>query len=138
MEGSPCTRQQGGQRLAPDDAGVECERACTPQPILVMSDVQLVLAQIEDPGAPEAYIDADEHLHCLPKPHRFDDQRQFALIAPHAPDPAPVAAGLLGSELALFAYDRRYALPRQEQGSAQPDDAASHDDDVGGRWLRSR
>src|SRR5262249_2873928 len=61
----------------------------------------------------------------------LDGERQLARVARHLAAPAPIAAGLLARDPALFAQRHRHPTLRQEQGRADTDDPAADDNDVG-------
>ena len=54
-------------------------------------------------------------------------------VAPHRAAPAPVAAGLLAADTALFAQHDGMAFSAKEQRRADADDTAADDDHAGAR-----
>jgi hypothetical protein len=95
------------------------------------SQLVLGLAQIGNAALAEAGLGADALVHAAPQVQRFDGERDLARIAAHLPAPAPVAARLLGADLALLAQHHVDAAFAQFERRAGADDAAADDHDAG-------
>ena len=119
------------ERRAAQQAGLHLVRFGLAKPRLLRRDLALVLAEIEDAGLAEAGLAARALVHAAPETQAFERQGDFADVAAHGAAPAPVAAGLLAADAALFAQHDGEALLRQEQGRGHADDAAADDDDAG-------
>ena len=62
----------------------------------------------------------DARVHVTPQAQAFHRQWDFARVAAHGPAPAPVAAGLLAADPALFAQDDRVPLSARNSAVQVP------------------
>src|SRR5262249_26422108 len=93
--------QQRGELLAADDARVELVGVGVLQPPLLRGGLLLVFGDIDAAGLAEAGIAFDRAVEAAPDAQRFDDERQFARIAPLLAAEPPVAARLLAGDVAF-------------------------------------
>ena len=128
-------RQHPDGLVAREHAAVQLHRlADLLQPGLPLRQLLLRAAEINDTAAAEAGFGADHVVHLRPQPQRLDRQRQLPRVAAHLAAPAPVAAGLFGGDLPLFAQHDGHAFAGQKERRADANDAATDDDDA--RYLR--
>ncbi len=116
---------QRGHLLLPDHARLHLVRPGLLQPGLVRRHRAIGLAQIADAALGEAGRRLHHLVQAPPDAQAFHAQRDLALVAPHHPRPAPVAARLLRAHLALLADHDGNALLRQEQRRGHADNAAA-------------
>jgi hypothetical protein len=93
-------------------------------------NTQLVGGDINQAGAAEAEIGTDLAIEGAPHLQAALDQRNLPRIAILLAAPAPVSAGLLAGNHALFQQGNAVALTRQHIGGGSTDDATANDDDI--------
>jgi hypothetical protein len=98
----------------------------------------LVIAEIQQPAAMKARVFTALGGKLFPQVEALARQGQLASVAVLLPAPAPVAAGLLGADPALFHQRHRDAAPGQVVGGKDADDAAADHDDIGAGRERGR
>jgi hypothetical protein len=128
---SRCAGQERVDVGTAQQARIHLIRPRLVQPRLLLRDLLLGLAQIGDAGLAESGFAADALVHAAPETQAFQRQRDLRRVAPHGAAPAPVAAGLLAADAALFAQHDRVALLGQEQRGGRANDAAADDHDAG-------
>jgi len=128
-------RQHPVQLIPGQQPAVELKRlADLLQPSLPLRQFLPGPAQIHDAAAAEAGLGAHQAVQLRPQPQRLHRQRNLERIPAHLAAPAPVAAGLLAGDLALFAQHHRDTFAGEEKRRADADDAAADDDGVRRRW----
>ena len=123
---------QALQFLAVDQPRPDFVVLCGLDPCRIPLELPVVFDRIDDALFAKSDILADRIAQLPPDAQRLDDHRQLACIPALLPYPTPVAAGLLAGDVALLADDHINALPGQEPGGGDADDAATDDDDIGG------
>ncbi|MNX65147.1 hypothetical protein D3C86_961910 [compost metagenome] len=89
-----------------------------------------IVAQIKQPTAPKARVLAALCAKFFPKRQALGGNRQFAGVAVLLAAPAPVTAGLLRPDQALFDQRHLQTAPGEVIGGEDTDDAAADNDGV--------
>ena len=101
--------RQGLCFRAAQEARVDLKWLGALQPGLPFGKPGLVADQIEDAVLAEAGFATHPLVHATPEPQAFQHQRKLPRVAAHLAAPAPIAARLLGADLALLAQHDRHA-----------------------------
>ena len=92
----------------------------------------LIVAQVKQPAAAKTRVLAALCAKLFPERQALGGNRQFAGVAVLLAAPAPVAAGLLGSDQALFDQRHLQAAPGKIIGGEDTDDSTADNDGVCG------
>ena len=107
------------------------------QPVFVAGQLRRFLRQISNAALPQTDIDICLPCQITPDRLRLGHDRHLVGIPPLLPDPAPVAAGLFGSDAAFFQQGHRMPVTRKKESGADPDDPAANHNDIRGRRGRA-
>ena len=105
------------------------------QPFAVTLHLRLSMGQIGHTTLGQANINIGFGRQFTPNILRFSHNRNFIWITPLLADPAPVAAGLLARDTALFQQDNALTSLSQKQRGAHTDDATTNNHNIRrARW----